>query len=78
MTKQGSYFIYLLERYAEAKQAKANEILQLWDSLDLTEFIYGMYEMYHVERVENAIRDIDDLIAEKCPTSCTRNGLERN
>jgi hypothetical protein len=31
----------------------------------LTDFIYSMYEIYHIERLENAFDDIDRLILEK-------------
>ena len=65
MSKQAEFFIYLIERYAEAKKTTAQKVLQQWDSLDLTNFIYEMYELYHVERLENAFDDIDTLIAEK-------------
>lgn len=65
MSKEAEFFIYLIERYAEVKQTTARKILELWDSLDLTNFIYDMYEMYHVERLENAFNDIDELILEK-------------
>ena len=28
----------------------------------LTDFVYNMYEIYHVEAIENAYMDIDSLI----------------
>lgn len=62
MSKESDFFIYLLERYAEYKGANASEILKLWDSLDITDFIYDMYEIYHIERLENAFEDIDSLV----------------
>lgn len=64
MSKEAKFFIYLLERYAEHKNYTASEILKLWDELNLTDFIYDMYEMYHVERLENAFQDIDKLITQ--------------
>ena len=30
--------------------------------MNLTDFIYDMYEMYHVESIENAYTDIDNLM----------------
>ena len=65
MRKESDFFIYLIERYAEAKQTSAQKVLEQWESLNLTHFIYEMYEMYHVERLENAFEDIDLLIMEK-------------
>jgi acyl carrier protein len=65
MSKQADFFIYLLERYAKAKQTSAQQVLARWDSLELTDLIYGMYELYHVERLENAFDDIDSLVLEQ-------------
>ncbi len=65
MSKEADFFIYLIERYAEAKQTTARDVLEQWDSLNLTDFIFEMYEIYHVERLENAFDDIDELILEK-------------
>lgn len=62
MSKEMSFFIYLLERYAENKKITADKILELWDKMNLTDFIYDMYEMYHTESLENAYADIDNLI----------------
>ena len=39
--------------------------MELWDRFELTDFIYDMYERYHIERLENAFQDIDRLLAEK-------------
>lgn len=65
MSKEADFFIYLLERYAESKDKTAFSVLKQWDDLDLTDFIYDMYEIYHTERLENAFDDIDELILEK-------------
>ncbi len=59
------FFIYLIEHYANYKKVTANKILELWDRLDLTNFIFEMYDLYHIERIENAFEDIDKLIEEK-------------
>ena len=65
MSRESTFFIYLIERYAAYKQTSADRILALWDRLDLTDFIYDMYELYHCERLQNAFDDIDVLIAER-------------
>jgi hypothetical protein len=65
VTKEMKFFIYLIERYAEKKNRATSQVLKEWDSLDLTDYIYEMYEMYHTERLENAFDDIDELILEK-------------
>ena len=65
MGKEMQFFIFLIENYAEYKNTTADEVLKLWDKLGLTDFIYDMYERYHIERLENAFEDIDRLVAEK-------------
>lgn len=65
MGKEMEFFIFLLEQYAAYKQTTADKVLKQWDELELTDFIYDMYELYHIERAGNAFADIDRLIAEK-------------
>ncbi len=65
MSKETVFFIYLIERYAENKGKTANVILKEWDRLGITDLIYDMYEIYHVERLQNAFDDIDELMLER-------------
>ena len=64
MSKEHAFFIYLLERYAEYRQVSAQKVLAMWESLGITQFIVDMYELYHIERLENAFEDIDRMMAE--------------
>lgn len=64
MSKESKFFIYLLERYAEYKNTTAEKVLQQWEEKNLADFIYDMYELYHVEKLENAFEDIDRLMNE--------------
>lgn len=65
MCKEAEFFIYLLERYADYKNQEADEVLRKWDEAGITQLIYDLYEIYHVERLENAFVDIDEILAEK-------------
>ncbi len=65
MNKEMKFFIYLLEKYAEYKNTTADEVLNKFDNLKITELIYGMYEQYHTEAIENAFEDIDRIVMEK-------------
>ena len=65
MNKETEFFIYLLEKYAEYKKISTTDVLNTLEQLDLTNFIYNMYERYHTEAIENAFKDIDDLIEEQ-------------
>lgn len=44
------------------------KILKTLDEFGLTDFVIGMYEMYHSEAIENAFTDIDRLISQKMAT----------
>ena len=63
MSKEFRFFTFLLESYAKHKGITAAEVLKALDEKDLTDFIYQMYEIYHVEAIENAYMDIDSLLA---------------
>lgn len=65
MSKEMDFFIFLLEQYAAHKKLTADKVLNLWDKLELTDYIYNMYELYHIESLQNAFDDIDRLTAEK-------------
>ncbi|MFI3167638.1 MAG: DUF3791 domain-containing protein [Bacillota bacterium] len=64
MSKESEFFIYLIERYADYKNTTATEVLKMWNSLEIKDFIYDMYELYHTERLENAFEDIDKIVSE--------------
>ena len=64
MNKEMNFFIYLLEKYAEYKNTTADKVLNMFDNLKITELIYGMYEQYHTEAIENAFEDIDRMVLE--------------
>ena len=65
MSKKMKFFVYLLEKYAEWKNENAKNILEKWDKLLVTEKIFDMYEMYHIEVIENAFEDIELICVEK-------------
>ena len=62
MNKEFRFFAYLLESYAAHKNMRALEVLRTLDEKKLTDFVFGMYELYHCESIENAFRDLDSLI----------------
>ena len=65
MSKEMEFFIFLMEQYAHYKNTTADKILHKLDELNLTDYIFNMYEMYHSEALENAYADIDKLIESK-------------
>ena len=62
MSKEMEFFTFLMEKYARYKNTTADKVLRQLDELKLTDYIFNMYEMYHVEALENAYNDIDKLI----------------
>jgi len=60
ISKKAEFFIFLLEKYAEQKLIPASEVFKHWQESGLIEYINGMYEQYHTERIENAFADIDN------------------
>jgi len=59
ISDKSEFFIFLLEKYAEAKELTAKHVLNTWKENNIIDYINNMYEQYHIERVENAIQDID-------------------
>ncbi|MDE6851635.1 MAG: DUF3791 domain-containing protein [Lachnospiraceae bacterium] len=57
------FLTYLLESDASYKNISASEVLKSLDEKNLTDFVFGMYEMYHSETLENTFADIDSLLA---------------
>ena len=62
MSKEFKFFTFLLESYAKYTGVTAAEVLKILDEKNLTDFVYNMYEIYHIEAIENAYMDIDSLI----------------
>ena len=56
---KAEFFIFLLEKYANAKNMLAKDVLNFWKEKGMVDYINGMYEQYHTERIENAIQDIE-------------------
>lgn len=65
MTKEMEFFTFLMEQYAQYKNTTADKVLRQLDELNLTDYVFNMYEMYHIEALENAFEDIDKLIESK-------------
>jgi len=59
MSNESTFFILLIEKYAYYRSMKGNEILELFKSHNLIDYIYDMYELYHIETLENAFEDLD-------------------
>ena len=59
MSREFGFFIYLLERYAEHLGVTADGAYRRLAEKGLVDYVIGMYELYHVEAIENAFADLD-------------------
>jgi hypothetical protein len=51
-----------MEYYASYKNTTPSEILTILIEKDLVDLVIDSYEIYHIERIENAFMDLDSLI----------------
>jgi len=51
-----------MEYYAEYKKTTPGEVLRILVEKNLADLIIDSYEIYHIERLENAFMDLDSLI----------------
>lgn len=63
MGEEMEFFVYLLERYAFAKDRSSGEVLAEWDRHGVTDEIFDGYFQYHQEDLSYAFADIDSLVA---------------
>ena len=59
MSREFGFFIYLLERYAEHLGVTADVAYRRLAEKGIVDYVIGMYELYHVEAIENAFADLD-------------------
>ena len=59
MSKEFKFFIYLLERYAAHIGVSADVAYARLSQKGLVDYALNMYELYHVEAIENAFADLD-------------------
>ena len=64
MSREFRFFIYLLERYAARNGETADKTLDRIKSHGLFDYAVEMYELYHVEDLENAFADLDRRMGE--------------
>ena len=59
MSKEFQFFIYLLEHYAVHLGVSADIAYRRLLQKNLVDYAVNMYELYHVEAIENAFADLD-------------------
>lgn len=63
MDEKTKFFMYLVECYAGEKGRPTGDVLREWEERGIVQEVIDNYEMYHIERLENAYEDIDSLIS---------------
>lgn len=64
LSKELTFFIFLLEQCAAEKKTTATKMLEEWDAAGISNRIYSLYEQYHSEALENAFEEIDEMLRE--------------
>ena len=67
MSKEFRFFIYLLERFAEHRGESAADLYARLEAAGLVDYARDMYELYHVESIDNAFADLDRRLAAAAP-----------
>ncbi len=62
MTKEGNFIIFAIEQYKKAMDMQGQEVIELFKKYNIFELIRKSYAVYHIEREQNMIDDINDYI----------------
>ena len=65
MSKEGDYLVFAIEQYRHAKGLSGEEVIALFKKYNIAQRIKDLYELYHIEREQNMIDDIDEFIASR-------------
>ena len=67
MSKEFRFFIYLLECFAAHRGETATETYDRLEKAGLLDYAENMYELYHVESLDNAFADLEGRLAAATP-----------
>jgi len=62
MTKEGNFIIFAIEQYKKAMNMQGKEVIELFAKYNIFELIRKSYFVYHIEREQNMIDDINGYI----------------
>jgi len=65
MTKEGNYMIFAIEQYKKAMSMLGKDVIKLFEKYDVFELIRKSYFIYHIEREQNMIDDINSYLKDK-------------
>jgi hypothetical protein len=62
VTKEGNFIIFAIEQYKKAMKLQGKDVVELFKKHDIFELIRKSYFIYHIEREQNMIDDINAYI----------------
>jgi len=62
MTKEGNFIIFAIEQYKKAMNMQGRDVIELFQKYNIFELIRKSYFVYHIEREQNMIDDINGYI----------------
>ena len=62
MNEELKFFIFLIEKYAYDRNISTADILRKLKEKKLIQEVYDGYPIYHIESLDNAYADIDNLL----------------
>ena len=65
MSKEGTFTIYCVEQYKNAKKLTGKEVAELFTRFQVWEYVYSCFEALHTTGNQYIVEDIDQYIAEK-------------
>jgi len=62
MSKEFKFFMYLIQNYAYERSVTPIEVFNELREKKLYDFVLNSYEVYHIEDLNNAFAEIDNLL----------------
>jgi len=62
MTKEGNFIIFAIEQYKKTMNMQGRDVIELFQKYNIFELIRKSYFVYHIEREQNMIDDINGYI----------------
>ena len=62
MTKEGNFTIFAIEQYKKTMDMHGKDVVKLFEKYNIFKLIRKSYFVYHIEREQNMIDDINDHI----------------
>jgi len=65
VTKEGNYTIFAIEQYKKAMNMSGKDVVKLFKKYNIFELIRKSYFIYHIEREQNMIDDINSYLRDE-------------